>query len=184
MPGTVQEIQQAGRLLFEMHLVDYSSGNISVRHNDTYYVTRSATRLGLLKPQDIVSFAVDEREPAGVTTEWVVHKSVLMSNPEFGAVVHTHPAHANAWAFGHDFIRPIDIEGGLYTGPVPVIVVNPASASPQLATAVTEALKLHKAVLVRGHGLFAAAATLHDAMNITSAVEQSARLLFLTGQIT
>jgi L-fuculose-phosphate aldolase len=76
-----------------------------------------------------------------------------------------------------DRIVPEDSEGLLLCPVIPVVAGEPGTQ--ELADAIAEALMTSKLVIARGHGTFAAGATLDEALVLTSLAEHSCRVLAL-----
>jgi L-fuculose-phosphate aldolase len=60
---------------------------------------------------------------------------------------------------------------------VPVVAVELASGSPQMAHTIAEALQEYKIVMLRGHGSFATGQTLDEAFQWTSALEECCQII-------
>ncbi len=177
------EFSRMGKLLYQQGLVSLTAGNISVRRGNMIYITASGSMLGDLKYEDMVEVPV--KKPGytdGVnlkkpSVEAVVHRSVY-ENTEHNAVVHAHAPTAIAMSFNNDVIKLIDSEGKFYIPEVPVIAVNGGISSKRVADESPSILSKYPAVIIRGHGIFAAAATLIEACGIISTIEFSAEIIF------
>ena len=72
-----------------------TAGNVSVRADDTLLLTPSGVAYEDLTPGDIVSMTFDNRwsvENPGryPTSEWRIHRDILSTHNEVGAVLHAH----------------------------------------------------------------------------------------------
>ncbi len=76
-----------------------------------------------------------------------------------------------------DEIVPIDNEGSYLLKKIPVVEVEFASGTPQMASAVAEALKSYKIIMLRGHGSFAIGQTLEEAFQWTDALEEVCEII-------
>ncbi len=79
-----------------------------------------------------------------------------------------------------DELTPIDSEGCYLLQKVPVISIDKTITVglPESAYAVSEALKEHKIMMLKGHGSFARGDTLEDAYMLTSSLEASSFYLY------
>ncbi|PKL57703.1 MAG: fuculose phosphate aldolase, partial [Methanomicrobiales archaeon HGW-Methanomicrobiales-5] len=73
-----------------------------------------------------------------------------------------------------------DSEGVMFCPLIPVVTGAPGTQ--EVADNVARALSTSKLVIARGHGTFAAGATLDDAYVLTSLAEHSCRILALKRQ--
>jgi L-fuculose-phosphate aldolase len=79
---------------------------------------------------------------------------------------------------GGDFV-PADFEGRYYFPRVPVLDIPPEEYVARSPAAVAAALAEHRICVVRGHGVYAAGATLDLAYKWTCSLESSARIAWL-----
>ena len=173
----IRDFLEVGRFLFDAGVVDYFSGNLSVKWKDKIFITRSGSPLPLLKPQDVLE--VDLKKPlvGRPSSEFIVHKEVY-EKTDRKAVAHAHPPGVVSLAFKlkGDYYEPIDNEGKLLLGKVPILRVEKPSASPELAAAVSKALKCTPCALVYSHGVFCASENLKKAAGLITALEFSAKV--------
>ena len=170
--------QEIGRDMYVHSLVSSHGGNISVRFGDRIIIKRRGAMLGRLKPHDLIETGL-ERNDSGValaSTELIVHRAIYKATPAL-AVVHAHPRHAIPLSLSRDEIMPIDNEGSYLLKKVPVVSVEFASGTKQMAEAVADALKSYKIVMLRGHGSFATGQTLDEAFQWTDAFDEACEII-------
>ena len=176
----VKKFLEVGRFLFDAGVVEYYSGNLSLKWRNKIFITRSGSPLPLLRPQDVLE--VDTRKPivGKPSSEFVVHKRVY-EKTNHSAVAHAHPPSAVAVAFNlsGDTYKPPDNEGKLLLGEIPILRVRRPSASPELAEAVAEALRCAPCAIVHSHGVFCGADSLERAAGFVTALEFSAKIFLL-----
>ena len=193
----LKEFQRVGRLLLHLGLISSHGGNASVRKGGYIHITRHSAMVGDLRKDDVVkiSFSLGgkggkDKTPAGriklseVSMEYPVHRQIYETTGA-GAVIHAHPAHAIALSLVRKKIRPLDAEGTIFLGEVPVIATRKAVGAVgtgQVATAVADALMKSPVVMVKGHGSFAAGKTLEEALCYTSALEDSCKIILALGR--
>jgi L-fuculose-phosphate aldolase len=93
-------------------------------------------------------------------------------------VVHAHVRRAIALSLARDEIVPIDNEGSYLLKKVPVVSVEFASGTKQMADTIAEALQSYKVIMLRGHGSFATGQTLDEAFQWTDALEEACEIIF------
>ncbi|MCX7601918.1 MAG: class II aldolase/adducin family protein, partial [Meiothermus sp.] len=82
-------------------------------------------------------------------------------------------------------ILPIDLEGRYYFDQIPVVAPPTTSGTEEAARAVAEALRSHKACVVRGHGAFtkgtqeAPEKALLQAYSLMTSLEEACEVKFL-----
>ncbi len=176
----IGEFRRVGNLLFLSHLVDISSGNMSVRVKDGVWITKSGRSLYNLRGKDIVKigFERDIRWDAA-SSEVEIHINIYNNIPEAKAIVHAHPESVVLLSL-LDFktIEPLDYEGFLFLKTVDVIDV-PYNMWKRAKDAITEYFKNSDKTIVvaKGHGVFAYSDTLFKAAQLISALENSSKLL-------
>lgn len=173
-------IAEACRVLAARGLADGILGHISLRVDDDRILVRCRgpreRGLGRTTPEDIRLVTLDgeaaaERELDGyaVPNELPLHTAVLRTRPEVGAVVHAHPPRVVAADLAGIVIRPIvgayDIPGTrLAAGGVPVYPRGVLVRDDRLGAEMAEAMGDRPVVVLRGHGLTSAAATVEQAV--------------------
>lgn len=164
-----EDLREAGRVLWEAGLVSSHGGNASVRLPDGgLLITRTGSMLSRLGGDDLVSVAADGSSEGEPSMDTPVHRSVYEAT-DAGAVVHAHPRHAIALSLVLDALEPVDAEGKLRLGAVPVVE----------AEGIAEALRRSPVALARGHGSYARGEDVWQALQWTSVLEESAQVLWL-----
>ncbi len=176
-----EQFRDIGRDIFVSGLISSHGGNISVRVGDRIVIKRRGAMLGRLRPDDLVETALDRNDSGVVlaSTELIVHRAIYLATPAL-AVVHTHSRTAIALSLSRDEIIPVDNEGSYNMKKVPVLQVEFASGTPEMASAVAVALKEYKVVMLRGHGSFAIGQTLEEAFHWTTMCEEAADIIIET----
>jgi len=170
------------RLLRQYGYNDSHSGNISARADAGFWITRTGACADFIGPDDFVFCPLEEELPAGASGDAPLHRAVYRARPGTGAVIHSHCPHAVALTMdGRDF-EPPDFEGQLYFPRVPVVSVPYAVYFEQAAAQVARALANERICIVRGHGVYAADASLEMAWKWTCSLEMSARTAWLAMQ--
>ena len=126
-----------------------------------------------LKIEDFVETKLYEKDSgvARASTELIVHRAIYEKTSAL-AIVHCHPRTAIAISLSRDEIIPIDNEGSYLLRKIPVVSVEYASGSREMAETVAEELKGYKIIMQRGHGCFSIGQTLEEAYHWVSALEE------------
>jgi L-fuculose-phosphate aldolase len=183
-PRVYEMFRDIGRDMYLHNLISSHGGNISVRFGDRVIIKRRGAMLGNLKPHDLIETGL-EKNDSGValaSTELIVHRAIYKATPAL-AVVHAHPRRAIAFSLSRDEIIPIDNEGSYLLKKVPVVSVEFASGSRQMAETIAEALVSYKIVMMRGHGSFSTGQTLDEAFQWTDALEEVCEIILYAKQL-
>jgi L-fuculose-phosphate aldolase len=165
--------EQIGKRLFAEHLVGGNFGNISVREGEEgFFIKRTGAFLD--DPGDPVFVPFNGEVPNIASSEYRVHLAVY-TKTAYTAIVHAHPPYAVAASLATDEIRPLDSEGLMFCPLIPVTSGAPGTQG--LADAVAGLMQQHNLVFARGHGTFAAGATLDEAFQLTSLAEHACRVI-------
>lgn len=165
-----------GRELWEAGLITTHGGNLSLREGDDIHITRRGSMLGRLTQDDVVVTSMQACDAdEGCSRELVVHRAIYAATSAL-AIVHAHPVHTIHRSLIEDSIVPSDSEGKLVIGAAPVLTPAETIASAEAGDMLAEALRDHSVAVLRGHGPFAAAATLDEAFYAISVLEASAHV--------
>jgi L-fuculose-phosphate aldolase len=173
-----EEFRNIGRDIFLAGLTSSHGGNMSVRVGDKIIIKRRGAQFGRLKRSDFVetSFKGKDSGIVRASTELIVHRAIY-ENTSALAVIHAHPRTAITLSLSRDEIIPIDNEGSYFFRKIPVVTVEMASGSTELAEGVSEALRGYKIIMQRGHGCFAVGQTLEEAYHWVSALEEACDII-------
>jgi L-fuculose-phosphate aldolase len=171
------EFERIGKRLFAEHLVGGNFGNMSVRSGAGFFIKRTGTCLDIATEPVFVPMTGDA--PKEASSEYRVHRAVY-ARTNHAAIVHAHPPYAIAASLVMDQIVPEDSEGVMFCPLIPVVTGAPGT--PDIADTIARALSTSKLVIARGHGTFAAGATLDEAYVFTSLAEHSCRVRALKRQ--
>ncbi len=177
--STFAMFRDIGRDLFLRGLVTSHAGNLSLRTKERICITRRGAMLGRIGEEDLVD--VDPTDPgstiARASSEVLVHRAIYEKTSSL-AVVHAHPPYATLLSMLNEELIPNDWEGSYHLKKVPVVSMETTVGSQESAGLVSEALRDHKAVMLKGHGSFARGDTLEEAYMLTSSLEASAFYLY------
>ncbi|HTR18185.1 MAG TPA: class II aldolase/adducin family protein [Acetobacteraceae bacterium] len=156
-----------------------TSGNISVRVDDAMLISPSATPYDTLRPEQIARMPLDGDGawdgPLPPSTEWRIHRDVLLDRPEIGAVVHAHPTCCTALAMARRSIPPCHYMIAAFGGHDVRCAPYATFGTPELSIHAVEALRGRLACLLANHGMVACGPTLRKAMWVAVELEAVAR---------
>lgn len=167
------------RRLRRYGLNDSHSGNASVRDGDIAWVTPTGCSGDTLAAENLLACPLDGAPPAGASLDAPLHLAVYAAKTGTGAVLHSHGPYTIAMTLDGGDFRPADFEGRYYFPVVPVLDIPHELYTARSPAAVAEALATHRVCVVRGHGVYAAAAQLDLAYKWTCSLESSARIAWL-----
>jgi len=176
------EFKRCGEDLFRQGINNSHSGNMSVCDGTTIHITRSGAQLGRLQWDDIVETSLHYTDAGAqrASVELIVHRAIYKLTSA-RAIIHAHPPHAIAKSFMGDEITPIDAEAQYYMKKVPVLSVENAISSDEVADKIPGLLIKSPIVVVKGHGSFATGANLERCLLLTSSLESACKIELMTG---
>lgn len=172
------EIAKYARRLTEKGFVCGHGGNISVKIGENIYITRRGASLEELTFRDIICIPLYGESSGEIyaSTETPVHREIYR-NTNYGAVIHVHPPYSIAISYFFNEIEPLELEVAYTMDSIKII--EGKSGTVELGKRIIENMGKNKAVIVRGHGVFAAGLNLEDAYRTICAVERNSRQKYL-----
>lgn len=173
-----EEICRISAMLFAKGLVSGKDGNISVRiAADEMLVTPSGVCKAFLEPEMILRQRFDGTVVEGElrsTREAGMHSRLYELRPEIGAIVHTHPAAATAFAVcAEELPQDILLEVPALLGKTAVAGYAPAGSRELIAE--VEKCAKSDVILLQNHGVITCGSDLADAFARMDAAENAAR---------
>ena len=155
-----------------------TSGNLSVRCNNTILITPSALAYDRCQPGDIVSMDLDgtshgRRRPS---SEWRLHLDILQAHPEAGAVLHAHPLWCTTLACLEKEIPPFHYMVAMAGGSTIPCAEYAVYGSAELSQHVMAVLHDRTACLMSHHGMVCFADTLAKVLTLAVEVENLAQV--------
>lgn len=183
-----EHFRDFGRDLFLRGLISSHGGNMSVRQGDKIVITRHGAMLGRLSESDLLEVSLEEQgspsrdtNHASPSFDLAAHRAIYSAS-DAGAVLHAHPPHALALSMIADEMVLVELEASYLLKRIPVLKFRGIEHYEEDSqTEIPRALKDHLIVVVRGHGSYAAGATLEDAYRWTSTLEENCRIVYLMG---
>ena len=172
-----------GKRIYTNGFVAANDGNITVKLNETEYLTTpTGVSKGYLTPDMIVKVNEKGELLEGTwkpSSEVKVHLRVYKERPDVGAVVHAHPPYATTFAVAHipldKYILP---EAVCALGAVPIVPYAKPSTQ-ELADAMIPFLQTYDAFLLENHGTVTVGKDLTTAYFKTETLEYNAKIVYL-----
>jgi L-fuculose-phosphate aldolase len=151
-----------------------TSGNVSVRCDDGFWITPTGMVYESLRDNDIPLMAFDgshtgSRKPS---SEWRFHRDLYASRPEVGAVLHAHSPFAVSLACLRLDIPPFHYMIARFGGDTIRCAEYSIFGSEMLSTSAMAAMADRKACLLANHGLLVAGRDLSEAFALAVELEE------------
>ncbi len=180
--GMKRELVRYYRWLRRYGYNDSHSGNASVRMGKRFWITPTGCCADTLRPKDLIECPVNGPCPEGASGDAALHQRVYQENGDVGAVLHSHGPYSVAVTLnGEEFVPP-DFEGHYYFPSVPVATVPYEDYWRDAPAVVAGILTQHPIMVVRGHGVYSAGASLNLAYKWTCSLELSAKTAVIAKQ--
>ena len=168
--------------LYDLGQVVATSGNVSVREDNTILITPTHTRKDTIKPEQIVACDFDgtpldkDQTPS---SEITMHRTVYGTRDDISAVIHAHCPYCTACTLKDISLENVIVaEQVIYTGPAPTVPYA-MPGSPEQAAAVEPHLADHNAMLLERHGVLVLGKNLDEALSRTEQLEYAATIAYL-----
>ena len=168
------ELVRTAQQMSVLGLTPGTSGNVSVRCPAGLLVTPSGMPYADLGPDDVVEIALDGTVAAGQrapSTEWRLHRDLLVARPDIGAIVHTHSLFCTSVSTLRRAIPAIHYMVVLAGGDEIPCADYATFGSEELARNAVTALAGTDACLLANHGMLALGGTLAAALTLAAEVE-------------
>lgn len=177
-----EKLCETARLLYERGLVSGTDGNISVRvSKEAMLITPSGVSKRELESGSLILQKLDGTIVSGQgksSREAELHAGIYRIRPEIGAVVHTHPAAATAFAVcGRTLPDNCLVEVPAVIGKIALAGYAPAGSA-KLAENVRTAAADSDVIFMQNHGVATCGKDLTAAFNKMEMVENAARTIF------
>ena len=182
-----REVVLFSRLLHRCGFMPGTSGNLSVRlDEERLLVTPTGMSKFLLQPADMVIVDLQGRHLEGtrqVTSELSMHLAVYRHRQDVGAVIHSHPPVATAFACaGRGLDEMLCQEAVMTLGVVPLARYATTGTS-EVAESLAPWIEDHDAILMANHGAVSYGATLVEAFQRMETVEHLAQIALHAHQL-
>lgn len=151
-----------------------TAGNVSVRHEQGFYITPTGMPYAALEADDIPLMALDgshqgRRKPS---SEWRFHRDLYAGRPEIGAVLHAHSPFAVSLACLRYDIPPFHYMIARFGGDSIRCADYAIFGSAELSAAALAAMHDRRGCLLANHGLLVAGRDLAEALALAVELEE------------
>lgn len=151
-----------------------TSGNVSVRHGDGFYITPTGMPYAGLTVDDIPLMALDgthqgTRKPS---SEWRFHRDLYAARPEVGAVLHAHSPFAVSLACLRRDIPPFHYMIARFGGDTIRCADYAIFGSEALSASAMAAMVDRQGCLLANHGLLVTGRDLDEALALAIELEE------------
>lgn len=168
-----QALLSAMKRLDGLQLNHGATGNASLRDGAGFWITPTGIPAAELHPEDMVWLGFDgtrrgQREPS---SEWMLHREILLAYPDQPAVVHAHALAATTLSCLERDLPAVHYMIALAGGNSVRCAPYRTFGSAELAQVAVAALQDRRACLMAHHGLVCTGKTLQSALALAVEVE-------------
>ncbi len=161
-----------------------TAGNISARCEGGMLITPSGIEPDAMHPGTMAHMALDGEAwdgPAKPSSEWRLHRDILLHRDDVGAVVHTHSLYATVLSTLHRSIPALHYMIAAFNGPEIRCTPYAPYGTQALSDLIIEHLGDRHGVLLGNHGMVATGSTLRQALWRAGELETLAKMAYLAG---
>jgi L-fuculose-phosphate aldolase len=182
-----RDLKRYSRWLSRLGYTPGTSGNLSVRLDSSrLVVTPTGVSKGQVKGSEMVVVDLDGEVLEGsgkATSEISMHLAVYRQRPDVGAVVHSHPPIATAFACsGRALDEVLCQEAVMTVGTVP-LAPYATTGTDEVAASLQPYIRDHDAILLENHGVVSYGRTLIEALMTMETVEHLAHVTLVSHQL-
>lgn len=176
-----RELATACRILASEGMGDFIWGHVSVRASEpgTFWLKGGGLGLEEIGPDDVIRLDLDGNVLEGSRPrhlEWPIHAEILRARPDVVCVVHSHATSTVAFGTIDEPLQPICHEAIRWMPSPPRFTgTSDLIDSPARGRALAECLGDGRGVLLRNHGMVAAAADIRTATLLSIFLERACR---------
>ena len=171
------EIVRTCLRMTELGINQGTSGNISVRSGERFFITPSGIPYERMRSEEIAVMDVGGAYygPCKPTTEWRIHREIMRARPDASVAIHTHSMYSTTLACLRREIPALHYYVAVGGGPTIRCADYATYGTQALADNVLAALHDRDACLMANHGLIVLGPTLADTLRRTFDIEMLAR---------
>ncbi|WP_297299263.1 class II aldolase/adducin family protein [uncultured Methylovirgula sp.] len=165
-----------------------TSGNLSVRLDDSMLITPSGIPYDRLTPDMLASMSLATKDgsstgPHRPSSEWRMHRDILRARPDDGAVIHTHSIYATALSMLREEIPAAHYMIAAFGGSNVRCTPYAPYGTQELSDLVVEGLRDRHGVLLGQHGMLVTGRDLGQAMWRAVELETLAKMYVIARSI-
>ncbi len=179
------EIVRCCRQMNAIGINQGTAGNISVRFEDRMLISPTAVPYDAMTPDMIASLVLEDSRgrwqgPLKPSTEWRMHRQLLLENTDAAAVVHAHPTYCTTLAIARKEIPACHYMIAAFGGNSVRCAGYARYGTAALANLAAEAMRDRTACLLANHGMIVIGDNLGTAMWRALELETIARQYVLS----
>ncbi|WP_036222396.1 L-ribulose-5-phosphate 4-epimerase [Mesoaciditoga lauensis] len=177
-----EELYQAHMSLEKYNLVEYTSGNISVKIDDYILIKPSGVPYDKLTPKDFVVVdtkgnVIEGNKKPSVDT--ATHLYIYRHRTDVGCVIHTHSPYASAFAIlGETLPVYSTAQADVFGGEIP-ITAYAAVGTEAIGEAALKVMNKAGAVLLNHHGVLVVGKNIEETLRKAIFLEEVAKTAYL-----
>jgi L-fuculose-phosphate aldolase len=185
MSDACKELLAACQAMDAVKLSPGTSGNLSIRDGDGYWITPSGVAYDCLTADMMVFMDMRGGSKGDLkpSSEWRFHLDIYLARRDAGGICHTHSTHATALACRREGIPAFHYMVAAAGGHDIRCAPYRTFATQDLSDVALEALQSRRACLLSNHGVIALGATVGKALKLAQEVETLAHQFILSRQI-
>ncbi|SCA57273.1 L-fuculose phosphate aldolase [Candidatus Terasakiella magnetica] len=150
-----------------------TSGNVSARSKNGFFITPSGMDYDQLDPQDIVEVRKDGSYHGKLkpSSEWLFHHDIMSARKDVNAIIHTHSKFATTLACLRRDLPPFHYMIAVCGGKTVRCAPYATFGTQELSDVALKALQSRNACLLANHGMIVAASNLDKALKIAQELE-------------
>ena len=177
-----EEICPIGRLMYSKGLSPGTSGNISVKCDESILITPSGFCLGEMSTDDIVIVDIEGNVNNGIhkpSSELPMHISIYQARTDLASIIHAHPAKSTAFAVaGIPLNKYILSEAVVTIGEIPIAEYATPSSN-ELASIAAKYYSEADVILLANHGVVTGGKNLKETFYKLESLESCAEIIIL-----
>lgn len=185
MSDACKDLLAASQAMDAVKLSPGTSGNLSIRDGDGYWITPSGVAYDSLTSDMMVFMDMEGRSRGDLkpSSEWRFHLDIYQARHDAGGICHTHSTHATALACRSEGIPAFHYMIAAAGGHDIRCAPYQTFATQELSNVALAALESRRACLLSNHGVIALGPTVGKALKLAQEVETLAHQYILSRQI-
>jgi len=181
-----QELVDAIRMLERAEYIDHNGHCSARRDANSFFINSGASVRGALTVDDIVAVDFDgqpiDRRNLKPPLEFPIHAEIYRARPNVNAVFHTHPQWSTYLTMTGVQPKVVYAQASLL-GPMPVMDSPLSVGTRAMGETMVEVMGENPVVLLKAHGVVAAAESILECFAYAAYVEENARRQYMAMQI-
>ncbi|MBU0690890.1 class II aldolase/adducin family protein [bacterium] len=173
----MEELLRAAKVLADFDCLPATDGNFSARlARQQILITRSGIEKRTLTEAGFVTADLSDESPAGVSSEWPMHKIIYLGRSDVNCILHVHSPGLTAFAAAHKLPdMSILTEAAMAIGEI-ALVPYAQPGSEEMGLKLLDASSTASVYLLSNHGALSVGGTVTEALHRLERAEFLARV--------